>query len=429
MIAWHAALTQVFYLKNNPQALHAMQQAPLPDGLASIIRLATDSGSLLDDAANELGMDSSVLQAAVSEYLIAICFFPGSNARRMLGLNEKSNPETAREHYRLLLKWLHPDKNQQNKNYAERINQAWAVLKTLELSHATSSFAAVTSAQMHEPRQLPASRFPIFVVGLLCLALGLLAIAFLPDNTVYVSGVEGYGISNEQSLSSGIPAELETSLLDRINPAVLKFKPAEQIAVPVQAFEPKVESPAAIQSVSNLQPEVKVQKNKPVWVQHKLPSEAKTLQADVPKVVAPMAPENRINPEVLSEKQSLGISEQQGVQFLNDYVKRYQKGNINNFMQLFSTTAQNNHGDRKAIEQDYQQFFENSVTRQIQFSNMQWHRQKQNTLTFQALYATKIKWHKMWDNIRFVNRLGGHIELELIVENGNVRIQQILVKE
>ena len=425
MIAWHAALAQVFYLKNNPQALHSMQQAPLPNGMASVIRLASDSGSLLDNAANELEMDSTSLQQAVSEYLIAICLFPGSNVRRTLGLNEQASPETAKDHYRLLLKWLHPDKNQQNKNYAERVNHAWGVFKASELNPEPLAFTPANYVQISDARQLPASRFPIFIVGLLCLALVLLAIAFLPDNTVYVSGLDDAEISNQQSNPSEIPTEFEASLIERIKPAIFKFKPAKPSALKVKAVLPKVKNTTSTASVAKQQLPVDNQNIKPVLAQQEVPDEVQMKHVTVSNPLSSTHVENQAAAELNAEKQSGVASVKQGIQVLSDFSQRYGFGNISYFMQLFSATAQNESGDRKAIEQDYHQFFENSIKRQIQFSQLQWRNQNQKTLSLQAFYVTKVKWHK----IGFASSTEGQIQLNFIEENGKVKIQQILIKE
>lgn len=178
MIAWRAALEQVFHLQGNPQSLHAMQHAPLPDGMASLMRLVSDAGGLLQEVADSQAIPAAQLQTYIAEYLLAVCLYPHSSPLRVLGLNDSKNSALAKEHHRLLLKWLHPDRNPHNKQYAERVNQAWTQLKNLHGDDEQTQSLHELSNPRYEHPPLPKSRFPLFLVGLLALSALLLAISF-----------------------------------------------------------------------------------------------------------------------------------------------------------------------------------------------------------------------------------------------------------
>ena len=98
--------------------------------LATLIRLASDEGERKKDLAQVLEIDESQLQIAATNYLMQICLYPGSSDLRVLGLNSAANLTVVKEHHRLLLKWLHPDRNSHNQAMAERVNQAWSALES-----------------------------------------------------------------------------------------------------------------------------------------------------------------------------------------------------------------------------------------------------------------------------------------------------------
>lgn len=427
MIVWHDALAQVFYLKNNPQALRMLQQARLPDGMASIIRLASDSGKLLEDAAYELKIDKSVLQTAVTDYLIGTCLFPSSDARRLLGLNDNDSFEQAREHYRLLLKWLHPDKNQYHKDYAERVNRAWAKIKAREMGNGQFSPVPVSVNPLHEHRQPPTSRFPLFVLGLIGLAILLLGVAFLPDNTAYISGEDPMNQASEMANAKEILAVLPLQKINPLGTDVTPSKPVQLAVKSEHAIATKAENAMAMHSANITQSKDSTLRSNRLEIKQEANVEASLDHQNETTAAATIQEPIQAPIDVARENAAI-ISVEQGKQFLNDYAQRYQNGDIRAFMQLFSTNAQGDRGGRIVLEQEYGNFFNDTLKREIHFSESKFI-PKQSAMHVYTTYKTSMGWHKMWDKMRYTNHSDGEIELILIDDNGRLLIQKIVVKE
>ncbi len=93
-------------------------------------------------------------------------------------------------------------------------------------------------------------------------------------------------------------------------------------------------------------------------------------------------------------------------------------------MQIFSSSARNNRGDRQAIEDDYARFFNNSSSRKISFSDDKW-LFREGVIQFRAKYAASVR--RKGELIPETSK--GRIELVMSEENGKLRIQQILIGE
>jgi hypothetical protein len=91
-------------------------------------------------------------------------------------------------------------------------------------------------------------------------------------------------------------------------------------------------------------------------------------------------------------------------------------------MQIFSSSARNNRGDRQAIEEDYARFFSNSNSRKIGFSNEKW-QFREGVIQFRAKYAASVR--RKGELIPETSK--GTIELVMSEDNGKLRIQQILL--
>ena len=182
-----SALDEALLLKQNPDRLFFQQQLPLPDGVAQLIRIAIDPASVSLNAEQRRNLDDAELQGAAAAYLKGVCLFPGSKSLRVLGLNVIEDNTTLLEHRRLLLKWLHPDRNPENRHLAERVNRAWSQIKlgTAEIANVPQQggFTAEPAAAL-KPRS--GGRFPLFLAGLAVLALSLWLLSLWPDSTEYL---------------------------------------------------------------------------------------------------------------------------------------------------------------------------------------------------------------------------------------------------
>src|SRR5262249_26468193 len=78
-------------------------------------------------AAARTGEPTAVLIEAARFYLQQVLFRPEADCYRILGIKPADSRETARNHMRWLLEWLHPDRNNNSWDavYAERVLKAW----------------------------------------------------------------------------------------------------------------------------------------------------------------------------------------------------------------------------------------------------------------------------------------------------------------
>jgi hypothetical protein len=98
-------------MTSRPLLIREVQRAPLPPGVREVIRLATGSEDELDQAGKRRGRDAKALRQAAVLFLQQALFHPGADNYRLLGLTQGATAEEIRDHRRLLLKLLHPDRN------------------------------------------------------------------------------------------------------------------------------------------------------------------------------------------------------------------------------------------------------------------------------------------------------------------------------
>ena len=90
----------------------------------------------------------------------------------------------------------------------------------------------------------------------------------------------------------------------------------------------------------------------------------------------------------------------------------------------FSSSARNNRGNRQAIQADYAQFFSNSASRKIKFSEAKWNF-RESVIQYKANYNTSVR--RKGQIIPETS--SGQIEIVMSKENGKLQIQQILLAE
>ena len=437
MSPWRAALDQALLLQKQPALAVAFKQAALPDGMPTLIRLASDEGGRRKDLAQLVGIDEIQLQSAATEYLLQICLYPGSNDFRVLGLNSASDMKAAKEHHRLLLKWLHPDRNPDNQILAGRVNQAWAAIK----NNANSAVIAGYSIEDEDARDLQqapqAGRFPLFLWGLIGLVAVLLIISIMPDSNIYVAD------SGSDTQAASMPGDAATNdsndgLIERkLNALELSFGAIKKAVLPVEKVKSK--SSKELEKKTTLRSAKPVLKSAPERKQAtlatKIVKKNDVAMISQPKnntaVVLPKPEENedkllvtvnaiQLDPAIES-RQNLQIEAQE---LLATFRQNYRIGNVDVFMRNFSRSARNNRGDRQAIENDYASFFAKSNSRKITFSNEKW-LFREDVVQYTARYTATVR--RKGELISDSSK--GDIEFIMSKENGKLLIQQILLND
>lgn len=124
----------VLAMFREPARIADMRERPLPDDVAKIIRLAAGEAQALESAIEASGeVEDTLIEASVF-FLQQVLFAPTSDSYRVLGASSDSAQAHLRDNYRWLMKWLHPDRNQDGWEavYADRVNMAWQDLKTTD---------------------------------------------------------------------------------------------------------------------------------------------------------------------------------------------------------------------------------------------------------------------------------------------------------
>ena len=97
---------------SRPELLAMLTAGPLPSGVKNLLRIVAE-GECRDASTEHVYSRNSAeaVRAASAAFLLAVLFGKGSDPYRVLGLAAGAPAADVREHKRLLLKWLHPDRN------------------------------------------------------------------------------------------------------------------------------------------------------------------------------------------------------------------------------------------------------------------------------------------------------------------------------
>ncbi|MFO1493724.1 MAG: DnaJ domain-containing protein [Lysobacterales bacterium] len=128
------ALDLALAMFREPARIAELRERALPSELGQVIRLAAGEAAAVAAAVERCDESEDTLKEASVFFLQQVLFAPGADAYRTLGVEADAPQERLREHYRWLMKWLHPDRNQDGWEavYADRVNAAWQDLKTLD---------------------------------------------------------------------------------------------------------------------------------------------------------------------------------------------------------------------------------------------------------------------------------------------------------
>lgn len=377
-----AALLQALRLVKQPELLDGLRTSPLPDGMLALIRIAGD-----EDHGHEIE------RLAASVFLREVCLFEGADVRRRLGLILQDDYATARNHHRLLMKWLHPDRNPEQELLAERVNSAWTALK-----HASQQWPVVSSDNAHvlSAQHPPRSRFPLFLLLLILGSALLLAISFFPQAPIYSS--------NADFQMSGITSPDAPAVLSNQSSTQRPGRQGQS-----QESTPRIGS---ISRVATLGPAISNQDrpapvNQPRSVLYENEPAQQTVRAEP-------------SPGDFTGAPSLDKAEL----VLQQFRMRYSQGDVQAFMTLFSPKVISLGGGHEDIARDYGSLFRNTRRRDIAFINPRWQVNEDARRLRAGFLAQSVKMNSATP----VNRLGT-IEVLFVQERGETVIVELLVME
>lgn len=120
-------------LYRHPIKVKSVRAAPLPLDVLQLVRIVAGSDDEIAALALPDFKSASEMREAAVFFIQQIMFQTGNAPRRILGLSEDASAQQIKDHKRLLLKWLHPDRNQNTweRVYFQRVIQAAASLEGL----------------------------------------------------------------------------------------------------------------------------------------------------------------------------------------------------------------------------------------------------------------------------------------------------------
>jgi hypothetical protein len=134
-MAGKSAPAMAMELFSAPALADRLRRAPPHEDVITIIKAAAGDEAALDRFPEHVSADPERAREAAAFYLQQVHLRPEASDHQVLGLEPTSSLEKLKEHKRWLLKWLHPDRNNNRweQAYFERIVAAAA---RIEQEHA-----------------------------------------------------------------------------------------------------------------------------------------------------------------------------------------------------------------------------------------------------------------------------------------------------
>jgi hypothetical protein len=119
----------------------------IPPDIIELMRIAAASPEACRAAVAQTGEPVQVVIEASRFYLQQVLFRPDADCYRILGIEPAASRATARSHMRLLLQWLHPDRNNNSWDavYAERVLKAWREVSASDRPAANPTYSLASS--------------------------------------------------------------------------------------------------------------------------------------------------------------------------------------------------------------------------------------------------------------------------------------------
>ena len=450
------ALEQALAYYRTPALLSAASKRPLPDDVLDLIRVAAGDEVQLAKCSAASGESSKLVQEAAVFFVQQVMFAPGASQHRVLGVNPGAALERMREHYRWLVRWLHPDRNDDDWDnvYADRVVRAWQALRRLDATAVATQTAATA--------QDDAGDWPIEE-------------AARPDAGARVSGrmaVSGLLASEEALLSPGTARRLPAFVLGGLaliavsavgllwalqqpqRPLPPPTSPPTVGGTSVPTLPPETPDPAPLSPTlvggtsvptatigTEVPPTVaaigtegpttaaaigtEVPPTKAVGMPRPVVRVAEVIGTEVPPTAEAIGTEVPPTAEVVGAEGAPAVAptlqEARARELLGEFSAAYAAGDINALMQLFTRDATNNRGGRDAIVYDYQSLFSDSRRRELQLVPHGWI-ERGDTAVLLAHYEARVT----EGLLRGTHATRGEIRFSLREEDGQLKISQVI---
>jgi hypothetical protein len=149
-----AAVRAALYLVAIPSHCGQLRNAPLADGVNTLLRIVANDGDAIERYAERLEKTPTELREAAAFYLEQILLTPGADSYRVLGTQRHAPATELRRNLVLLCRWLHSDmcEDLPRSIFFLRVMQAWNDLKTPERRAAYDAVLGVGPSAMTPSR-------------------------------------------------------------------------------------------------------------------------------------------------------------------------------------------------------------------------------------------------------------------------------------
>ncbi len=129
-----AAFEQAITFLSRTDLIQTARLQDLPEGVTELLRICSGDQETLLQQKEHSELAEEEIRHAAEFYVQQILFAPDSNHYRILGVAQDDPEAKIKLHYRLLVRWLHPDKNAGNWEvvFSDRVNRAWHSVRTPE---------------------------------------------------------------------------------------------------------------------------------------------------------------------------------------------------------------------------------------------------------------------------------------------------------
>jgi hypothetical protein len=121
------ALVAAIALSRAPSLAAVLRAQAIPDGVELLLRILAGDPDATREARAMTGLSEAELITAAELFVLQVMLCQGALSRRILGVPPDADRAMTRTHLRLLLSWLHPDKNSSpwHAPFARRVIAAW----------------------------------------------------------------------------------------------------------------------------------------------------------------------------------------------------------------------------------------------------------------------------------------------------------------
>jgi hypothetical protein len=201
------AIEMALDLARMPALARSRAEVPISANIIEVMRIAAAVPQACQDAAKATGEPVPLLIEAARFYLQQLLFRPDADSHRILGLQPGASRATARNHMRVLLQWLHPDRNHNlDAVYAERVLKAWREISELRREQTaqhpqatprttkgvSSAFRIPWILQPGGPQTLSLRTIPVWILpagAIILLTLGCIIYYLGPEQTAAMISV------------------------------------------------------------------------------------------------------------------------------------------------------------------------------------------------------------------------------------------------